>query len=140
MSTTTLAFPLPLFPRLDHTACEGDCGRVICACTKGLCTKYFEDACDHGRRLCEDCRPVCGGCRDEARDDSANGGGHVAWIAVPFEETVPADGDMVLCRACDRGAVLADADEPDPGARYDACSVCEGVGAVPYAAVLGGVA
>lgn len=127
-------------PAINHAGCEA-CPRMICRCPSALCTGFADDACDHGRTLCDNCRPACEGCRDDARQDGGNGGALVAWIPVPFEDTVPADGDQIVCKACDgSGGIRAHIEEPNPDWQWDSCDVCGGTGSVPFAAVLGGVA
>lgn len=139
-TTSTSAQPAVVTPPADHAACE-NCPRVICSCPDALCQGYADIACDHGRSLCDSCRPACGGCRDDAREDSAGSGSSVVWVPVPLEETVPEDGDQIVCVACDGdGGVRAYPEEPNPAFQWDACRVCGGVGSVPFAAVMAGAA
>jgi hypothetical protein len=62
-----LSWPVP-----DHVACEGeDCERTICDCdTVVPCPTTVSRGCLHHNALCDECRPNCSECMDDAAYDA----------------------------------------------------------------------
>jgi hypothetical protein len=66
--------PIPYFIPTDDAPCEGDCGRTVCHCLTACCEGSVDQGpCDHGLRLCDECREVCRDCQDNLVDDYIDG-------------------------------------------------------------------
>jgi hypothetical protein len=65
--------PIPYFVTIDNGPCEGGCGRTVCWCIVACPGTVDQGPCDHGHRLCDECREVCGECLDNRVDDYIDG-------------------------------------------------------------------
>ena len=66
--------PIPYVVVTDDALCEGGCGRVVCHCLTACCEGSVDQGpCDHGYRLCDECRETCGECLDNRADDYIDG-------------------------------------------------------------------
>lgn len=66
--------PIPYVLVTDNGPCEGDCGRIVCHCLTSCCEGCVDQgACDHGLRLCDECRTTCRDCVDNLADDYIDG-------------------------------------------------------------------
>lgn len=66
--------PIPYVLVTDNAPCEGDCGRTVCHCLTERCEGCVNQGpCDHGLRLCDECRTTCRDCVDNLADDYIDG-------------------------------------------------------------------
>lgn len=65
--------PIPYVVPTDNAPCEGGCGRTVCWCVVACPDTVDQGPCDHGHRLCDECRTVCRDCRDNIVDDYIDG-------------------------------------------------------------------
>lgn len=65
--------PIPYVVPTDNAPCEGGCGRTVCWCVVACPDTVDQGPCDHGHRLCDECRTVCRDCLDNIVDDYIDG-------------------------------------------------------------------